>query len=89
VDDRPLLPEETEDLYPLTLNHEIFFMVVVILGAFAYFTLIIFITNRMKSLCAPHNTRKVIKALGYVLIAFSLYFLFFGLKALFFTPRPQ
>jgi threonine/homoserine/homoserine lactone efflux protein len=74
---------------PLTLNYEIFFMVVVILGAFAYFTLIIFITNRMKSLCAPHNTRKVIKVLGYVLIAFSLYFLFFGVKALFFSASSH
>ncbi len=74
---------------PLTLNYEIFFMVIVILGAFAYFTLIIFITNRMKSLCAPHNTRKVIKVLGYVLIAFSLYFLFFGVKALFFTSSAH
>jgi threonine/homoserine/homoserine lactone efflux protein len=74
---------------PLTLNYEIFFMVVVILGAFSYFILIIFITNRMKSLCTPHNTRKVIKVLGYVLIGFSLYFLFFALKALFFYPRPH
>ena len=64
-------------------------MVVVILGAFSYFTLIIFITNKMKSLCTPHNTRKVIKVLGYVLIGFSLYFLFFALKALFFYPRPH
>jgi threonine/homoserine/homoserine lactone efflux protein len=74
---------------PLTLNYEIFFMVVVILGAFTYFTMIIIITNKMKSLCAPHNTRKVIKVLGYVLIGFSLYFLFFALKALFFYPRPH
>jgi threonine/homoserine/homoserine lactone efflux protein len=74
---------------PLTLNYEIFFMFVVILGAFSYFILIIFITNKMKSLCAPHNTRKVIRTLGYVLIAFSLYFLFFALKALFFTPGPH
>jgi threonine/homoserine/homoserine lactone efflux protein len=74
---------------PLTLNFEIFFMVIVILGAFSYFTVIIFITNKMKSLCAPHNTRKVIKVLGFVLIGFSLYFLFFALKALFFYPRPH
>ena len=74
---------------PLTLNYEIFFMFVVILGAFSYFVLIILITNRMKSLCAPHNTRKVIRALGYILIAFSLYFLFFALKALFFTRGPH
>jgi threonine/homoserine/homoserine lactone efflux protein len=71
---------------PLTLNFEIFFMIIVVLGAFTYFVLIIFITQRMKSLCAPHNTRKVIRGLGYVLIGFSLYFLFFALKALF--PRP-
>lgn len=70
---------------PLTLNFEIFFMVVVILGAFFYFTMIIFITNKMKSLCAPHNTRKVIKILGYGLIGFSFYFLFFAIKALFFS----
>jgi threonine/homoserine/homoserine lactone efflux protein len=74
---------------PLTLNYEIFFMFVVVLGAFSYFILIILITNRMKSLCAPHNTRKVIRVLGYVLIAFSLYFLFFALKALFFTRGPH
>jgi threonine/homoserine/homoserine lactone efflux protein len=71
---------------PLTLNYEIFFMIIVVLGAFTYFILIIFITQRMKSLCAPHNTRKIIRGLGYVLIGFSLYFLFFALKALF--PRP-
>lgn len=74
---------------PLTLTHEIFFMIIVILGAFSYFTLIIFITNKMKSLCTPHKTRKVIKALGYLLIGFSLYFLFFALKALFFTAKGQ
>ncbi|MBN2346394.1 MAG: LysE family transporter [Candidatus Aminicenantes bacterium] len=71
---------------PLTLSYEIGFMLVVILGAFSYFTLIIFITNRMKSLCAPARTRKIVKALGIVLIAFSLYFLFFAFKALFLAP---
>jgi threonine/homoserine/homoserine lactone efflux protein len=74
---------------PLTLNHEIFFMVAVILGSFSYFTMIIFITNKMKSLCTPNNTRKVIKAMGYVLIGFSFYFLFFALKALFFFPKSK
>ena len=74
---------------PLTLNYEIFFMVVVILGAFSYFILIIFITNKMKSLCTPQNTRRVIRVLGYVLIGFSLYFFFFALKALFPYLRPQ
>lgn len=73
---------------PLTLNYELGFMVAVVLGAFSYFTLIIFITHRVKSLCLPRNTRRVIRILGYVLIAFSLYFLYFAIKALFFA-RPQ
>jgi threonine/homoserine/homoserine lactone efflux protein len=74
---------------PLTLTYEVLFMAVVIAGAFSYFTLIIFITNRMKSLCTPKKTRRVIRVLGYVLIGFSLYFLFFALKALFFTAKAQ
>jgi threonine/homoserine/homoserine lactone efflux protein len=74
---------------PLTLNHEIAFMVVVVMGAFAYFTLIVVITNRMKSLCLPSNMRRVIRVLGYVLIGFGLYFLFFAVKALFFTAAPK
>ncbi len=72
---------------PLTLNYEFGFMLVVVLGAFAYLILIIFITHRVKSLCLPRNTRRVIRILGYVLIAFSLYFLYFAVKALFFA-RP-
>ena len=68
---------------PLTLNYELFFMIIVILGAFSYFTLIIFITHRVKSLRLPHTTRKVIRVMGYVLIGFSLYFMYFSLKALF------
>jgi threonine/homoserine/homoserine lactone efflux protein len=74
---------------PLTLSYEIFFIVIVILGAFSYFMLIIFITNKMKSLCSPKRTRIIIRILGYMLIGFSIYFLFFALKALFFYPRPH
>jgi threonine/homoserine/homoserine lactone efflux protein len=66
---------------PLTLTYEFFFMVTVILGAFAYFTMIIFITHKMKSLFSPQRTQKIIRVMGYVLIGFSLYFLFFALKA--------
>lgn len=73
---------------PLTLNYEILFMVVVLLGAFSYLLLIIFITQRVKSLCLPSNTRRVIRILGFVLIGFSLYFLYFAVKALFFAPVP-
>lgn len=74
---------------PLTLTYEFFFMVTVILGVFAYFTMIIFITHKMKSIFSPQRTQKIIRILGYVLIAFSLYFMFFAIKALFFYPRPQ
>jgi len=74
---------------PLTLSYEIFFIVIVILGAFSYFMLIIFITNKMKSLCSPKRTRVIIRVLGYMLIGFSIYFLFFALKAFFFYPRPH
>jgi hypothetical protein len=65
------------------------FIFVVILGVFSYFTLIIFITNKMKFLHNPQHTKKIIRVLGYVLIGFSLYFLFFALKALFPIFRPH
>jgi len=69
---------------PLTLSYEVFFLIVVLAGAFAYFTLIVLITNKMKSIFSPERTGKIIKVLGYVLIMFSLYFLFFAVKTLFF-----
>jgi threonine/homoserine/homoserine lactone efflux protein len=69
---------------PLTLTYEFFFLVTVLAGAFAYFTLIVFITNKMKSLFSPERTGKIIKVLGYILILFSLYFMFFAVKTLFF-----
>jgi threonine/homoserine/homoserine lactone efflux protein len=72
---------------PLTLSYEIFFLVTVFAGAFAYFTLIVLITNKMKSIFSPERTGKIIKVLGYVLILFSLYFMFFAVKTLFFYQR--
>jgi threonine/homoserine/homoserine lactone efflux protein len=72
---------------PLTLTYEIFFLISVLAGAFAYFTLIVLITNKMKSIFSPERTGKIIKILGYVLILFSLYFLFFAVKTLFFLQR--
>ncbi len=72
---------------PITLTHIIFFLITVLIGAFAYFTLIVFITNKMKSIFSPERTGKIIKALGYVLILFSLYFMFFAIKTLFFYQR--
>jgi threonine/homoserine/homoserine lactone efflux protein len=72
---------------PITLTHVIFFLITVLLGAFAYFTLIVFITNKMKSIFSPERTGRIIKVLGYVLILFSLYFLYFAIKTLFFYQR--
>ena len=67
---------------PLRLTYEIFFFVTVIAGAFAYFLAIIFITNRMKKLFSPQRMIKIVRVLGYLLILFSFYFLFFSIKAL-------
>ena len=72
---------------PLTLTYEIFFLITVLAGAFAYFTLIVLITNKMKAIFSPERTGKIIKILGYVLIVFSLYFMFFAVKTLFFYQR--
>jgi threonine/homoserine/homoserine lactone efflux protein len=72
---------------PLTLTYEAFFLITVLAGAFAYFTMIVFITNKMKAIFSPERTGKIIKILGYVLIIFSLYFLFFAVKTLFFYQR--
>jgi threonine/homoserine/homoserine lactone efflux protein len=66
---------------PLTLTYEIIFMGAVIAGAFSYSILIVFISNRVKKLFTPETTTKVIKVLGYLLIAFSIYFLFYALRA--------
>jgi threonine/homoserine/homoserine lactone efflux protein len=72
---------------PLTLTYEVIFLLIVLAGAFSYFTLIVLITNKMKSLFSPERTGKIIKTLGYVLIIFSFYFLFFAVKTLFFYQR--
>jgi len=72
---------------PLSLTYEVIFLIIVLAGAFSYFTLIVFITNKMKSLFSPERTCKIIKVLGYVLIIFSLYFMFFAVKTLFFYQR--
>jgi hypothetical protein len=72
---------------PLTLSYEIFFLITIFAGAFTYFTLIVLITNKMKSIFSPERTGKIIKVLGYILIMFSLYFMFFAVKTLFFFQR--
>ncbi len=68
---------------PLELRYEALFVAVVILGAFSYFATIVFVTNRMKDVFNPQRTCRIIKALGWVLIAFSLYFIYFAVKAFF------
>jgi len=70
---------------PMTLNYEIAFFLVVIAGAGTYFFLIIFITNKMKGFFNPDRTSKVVRGLGYILISFSIYFLFYAVKAFFFN----
>jgi threonine/homoserine/homoserine lactone efflux protein len=73
---------------PLTLTYEIFFFISVVLGAFTYSLLIVVITNRIKRLFDPEKTAKTVKILGYLLIAFSVYFLFHSIRAFFFSaPR--
>jgi threonine/homoserine/homoserine lactone efflux protein len=74
------------DIYiPLTLTHEILFFVAVVLGAFSYAVVIVVITNRIKKLFDPEKTAKIVKILGYLLVGFSIYFLFHSIRAFFFT----
>ena len=61
---------------PFDLTYVAVFALVVTAGAMLYFSLIIFITNKMKQFFNPQRTRRVIKSLGYLLIAFSAYFFF-------------
>jgi len=68
---------------PLELSYTVFFALAVMLGAFSYTVLVVVITNRFKPLFNPGRTAKVIKVLGYVLILFAIYFLFYAVRALF------
>lgn len=70
---------------PMTINYEILFFVVVTVGAASYFFLVIFITNKMKNFFNPERTGKVTRYLGYLLLSFSVYFLFYAIKAFFFN----
>jgi threonine/homoserine/homoserine lactone efflux protein len=70
---------------PYKLNYEIFFFVIVFSGAISYFSLIVFITHKMKSIFNPERTVKITKFLGYLLIVFSVYFLFNAIQSLFFN----
>jgi len=61
---------------PLELRYEVLFFVVVTAGAASYFFLVVFITNKMKKIFDQKLTGKITKILGYLLLAFSVYFLF-------------
>lgn len=72
---------------PLELRYEILFFVVVTAGAAAYFFLVVFITNKMKKIFNHERTGKITKILGYLLLAFSVYFLVYAVKAFFFNSQ--
>ena len=73
--------ESFEIKIPLELNYEIFFFIIVAAGAASYFLLIVFITNKMKHFFNPQRTAKVTKYIGYILLAFSLYFLYYTVNS--------
>ncbi len=66
---------------PNEIKHIIFYFIVVTAGAFAYFLLITILTRKFKNFFNPQRTRKVICTLGFLLIAFSIYFLYFAARA--------
>ena len=70
---------------PMELRYEVLFFIVVTVGALAYFSLMIFVAGRMQSLLTPERTRKVIRFLGYLLLAFSLYFFHHAIQLFFFN----
>lgn len=70
---------------PLTLTYEILFFIAVVAGAFSYSVVIVAITNRIKRLFDPEKTAKTVKILGYLLVGFSIYFLFHSIRAFFFS----
>lgn len=70
---------------PLRLNYEIIFFIVVAAGAASYFSLIVFITNKMKGFFNPKRTAAITKYLGYGLFVLSVYFIFNAVKVFFFN----
>ena len=68
---------------PLMLSYEIVFFAAVMLGAFSYSLLVVGITGKIKKLFDHEKTAKIVKILGYLLVGFSLYFLFHAIRAFF------
>ncbi len=76
--------KKTRAYIPLHLTYIVIFLGFVMLGAFSYSVLMVIITNRVKSLFNPKKIARIIRVLGYLLILFGLYFLFFAVWGLFF-----
>ena len=68
---------------PLSIGYIVLFLVVVMLGAFSYSVLMVLLTRRFEALFKPERTAKIIRTLGFMLIGFSVYFLFFAIRAFF------
>jgi len=66
---------------PLTLTWEILYFGSVALGAFTYFTVLVFITYKSKHFFNPQRTARIIKWLGIILILFAVFFLYKALIA--------
>lgn len=65
---------------PIELNHKVLLFFVVAAGTISYFSLVVLITKKIKSIFNERRTKKITRILAYLLIACSLYFLFFSIK---------
>lgn len=70
---------------PLEFTYEVVFYGAVMAGAFSYSVLIVLIAKKIQDMFTPERISKISKVLGYLLILFSLYFLWFSLRALIFS----
>jgi len=66
---------------PTEFKHIVFYFLVVAAGAVAYFSVVLLITRKFKDFFNFDRTKKVIRVLGYLLIAFSIYFLYFAIRS--------
>jgi len=69
---------------PMNFNYELFFFITVASGAVSYFLLIVLITNKMKHFFNPERTAKITRYVGYLLLAFSVYFLYHTINSFMF-----
>lgn len=68
---------------PLDQSYVFFFFWAVVLGAFTYSGVMVLITRRIEPLFTKEKTAQITRALSYLLIAFSVYFLFYAINAFF------